>query len=149
MRRGEREDTGGGGAGGEASILRHSRRLGSVALLARGIVCPPILLLCWGGRTDVGLTATTTIEPASGITVGGKGGRGRTGKDADVKDVDVKADGEGISLPLILPRRIIRRRSYQRKLWSGRPQPLMRLRPIPKENLKRQKPISHGGTGIK
>ena len=65
-----------------------------------------------------------TIEPASGITVGGKGGRGRTGKDADVKDVDVKADGEGISLPLILPRQLICRRSRQKNDgWGGHDHP--------------------------
>ena len=49
------------------------------------------------------LTKTTTTELASGRTVRGEGGMGRTRKDADVKYVDVKADGEGIDLPLIPP----------------------------------------------
>ena len=41
----------------------------------------------------------TTKYPALGRTIGGGGGRGRTGKDANVKDVDAEADGEGITMP--------------------------------------------------
>ena len=40
----------------------------------------------------VGLTTTEMIEPASGRAVGGEGGKIRTGKDADFKDIDVKVD---------------------------------------------------------
>ena len=39
-----------------------------------------------------GITTMTTIETALGRTVGGEGGRGRTRKYADVKDVDVRAN---------------------------------------------------------
>ena len=62
----------------------------------------------------VRLTMKTTAEPASGRTVGGEGGRGRTEKDADIKYVDVKADGEGLAPPPHLFRRGIRRQIRRR-----------------------------------
>ena len=139
---------------GEASILRRRRflptggdRLYSYPDLPRG---------AHGLRTSkYSNNGTGLVENRRG-----EGERGRTGKDADVEDVDVKADGEVIALPsLILPRirrqirrqiRMRRRRQVRRrKLWSGRPRPSLRLRPIPKENLKKQNPISHGETGVK
>ena len=89
----------------------------------------------------------------------GEGGRGRTGKDADVEDVDIKVDGEGIALPSSYPVYGYKNGDGfgdvdldgfgTEKRWSGRPQPSLLLRLIPKENLKKQNPISHGGTGIK
>ena len=75
----------------------------------------------------------------------GEGGRGSTGKDANVQDMKVKADGEGINIPSSYP---VYRDSDgfgDKNDGRGRPQLYLRLRPIPKDNLKKQNPISMGG----
>ena len=119
-------------------ILGHSRLLPT-----RGIVRPPILIIRGGGSwssESLLLEITTKMDPSSGITVG-EGGRVRTRKYDDVEEVDVKADGEGLALPSYWIRR--------RRQLSGSLRPSLRLRPTIKDNLKKQKPISWGESGVK
>ena len=60
----------------------------------------PLVVVGERGHMVVGLSMTATTRPSSGRTVGGKeGGEG----DADVEDVDVKTDWEGIALPSSYP----------------------------------------------
>ena len=75
----------------------------------------------------VGITTTTTTTPDLRRTIWGEGGKGRTEKYADFNNVDVKDNEEGIDLPLILTRRRRHRQSRQQRIWSGCPQPPMRL----------------------
>ena len=77
--------------GGRASILHRSCRLHT-----RGIVRPPILTLRGGHMFAGGYAIVKDKNDIPGLRDNpwGEGGRGRIGKEVDVQDVAVEADGE-------------------------------------------------------
>ena len=77
--------------------IRHS-----CLLHTRGIVLPPILLLLGGWHMVSGGSDSINEDydrTGLGENHQSEGGRVRTGKDADVKEVDAESNGEGLALP--------------------------------------------------